>query len=124
MKKWPCLLLLLALSCTKQDLGSDCKSLQEGITSNDVNKVNSSISKFIAELSYKTHTSENLTSLAQKISASCSVNVDVLCYGCINTLPAQSELTVSFSSAGTTVTKVIDISESSSKEMKFVNMHD
>jgi hypothetical protein len=92
--------------------------------SNDVNRVKSSISKFIAELPNKTHTSENLTALAQKISANCSVNVDAICYGCVYTLPAQSELTVSFSSVGTTVTKVIDISESSSKEMKFVNMHD
>src|SRR5215203_6445527 len=70
MKKWSYLLLLIALSCTKQDLKSDCKSLKEGITSNDVNRVNSSISKFIGELSNKIHTNENLTSLAKKISAS------------------------------------------------------
>src|SRR5688500_703739 len=123
MKNSPCLLLLVALSCTKQDLKSNCKSLKEGIINDDVNKVNSSISKFVDELANKTHTSDNLTLLAQKISAGCSVKVEVLCYGCIYTFPAISEITVSFSTAGTTITKVIDISENSSKEMKFTNMH-
>lgn len=124
MKQWPYLLLLIAISCTKQDLELNCNSLKEGIISNDINRVKLSFSNFIADLEDKTHTSQNLTSLAQNISSSCSIKVDVLCYGCIKTLPAQSELKISFSSSGATITKVVDISEENSREMRFINMHD
>lgn len=124
MKSLLYLLFMLTISCTKQDLESDCNNLKEGIISNDINRVSATFSNLIAELANKTHTSQNLNSLAQKISSSCSIKVDVLCYGCIKTLPAQSELKVSFSSSGATIIKVVDISEESSKEMRFINMHD
>jgi hypothetical protein len=128
MNKWLYLLLMLTICCTKQDLEQnlepDCKNLQEGIISNDISRVDSSFSNFIADLANKTHTTENLTSLAQKISNRCSVKVDVSCYKCIKTLPEQSHLKVSFSRSGAIIKKVIDISEESSKEMRFVNMHD
>ncbi|MBB1285330.1 hypothetical protein HRH25_13180 [Flavisolibacter sp. BT320] len=124
MKIGPCLLLLLAVSCTKQDLESNCSTLKEGITGNDVARVKLSISRFIAALPNKKHTNENLLAMTQKIEAGCSVIVDAVCFSCIYTLPAQSEISVSFSLSGTTVRKVIDISETDAKEMRFVNMHD
>lgn len=52
------------------------------------------------------------------------MDVEVLCYSCIYTLPAQSELKISFFAFGNYVSKVIDISENSSGEMKFANMHE
>jgi hypothetical protein len=103
---------------------SNCSTLKEGMTGNDVARVKLSISRFIAALPSKKHTSENLTALTQKLEAGCSVTVEAICFSCIYTLPAQSEITVSFSSGGTTVRKVIDISETDEKEMRFVNMHD
>jgi hypothetical protein len=123
MKKLP-LLLVIVLSCSKQDIGSDCGRLKSGVNSNNIERVGASINNFIAGLGSKAHTSENLTALAKKVAAKCDVKVEVLCYACIMTLPEQSELRVTLSSAGSTITKVIDISQNSSNEMKFVNMHD
>jgi hypothetical protein len=124
MKKLPLLLLVIVISCSKQDIGSDCERLKSGVNSNNIESVGASINNFIAGLGSKAHTSENLTALAKKVSAKCDVEVEVLCYACIMTLPEQSELRVTLSSAGSTITKVIDISQNSSNEMKFVNMHD
>ena len=93
------------------------------MTDNNTQSVGIAVNSFIATLGSKTHTSENLTALAQKISSGCDVNVEVKCYACIYTLPAQSELRIYFSSSHTTVTRIIDISETSSSEMKFKYMH-
>lgn len=124
MKKISSLLLILALSCTKHDLGSDCIQLKNGVSNNNINDVSSSVNLFIAKLGSKAHTNQNLIALAQIISTNCSLDVEVLCYGCIYTLPAQSELKISFFASGNYVSKVIDISENSSGEMKFANMHE
>ena len=118
------LLLILALSCTKHDLGSDCIQLKNGVSNNNINDVSYSVNQFIAKLGSRAHTNQNLIALAQIISTNCSLDVEVLCYGCIYTLPAQSELKISFLESGNYVSKVIDISENSSGEMKFANMHE
>ena len=124
MKKWTFLFLLFALSCSKPKQQAECVDLKEGIKGNDIARVSAYFADAIDGLPNKSHTMANLAILAQKISVNCSVTVEVVCYACIETLPEQSEIRITFSSSGSAITKLIDISQDSSMEMKFANMHD
>ena len=122
------LFLILALSfssCKKESSDNNCKGdLKDGIAANDINKVKATVNSAISQLQNKEHTSSNLLSLATLLSAGCNIKAEVICFGCIDTNPPQSEIRFSFNLRGSTFTKVIDITHSPSNMMVFRNMHD
>ena len=124
-------LLLLAsvgafAGCKKDSPQQRCKDLTNAIAVNDLETVKTIITKYIDQLSSKTHTEENLQKLVQSLSGKCSITAKTLCYNCIYTFPGQSEIRISFISGGTTIEKTIDISSISTtnENMKFVSMHE
>lgn len=54
----------------------------------------------------------------------CNVEANVLCYGCIKTLPPQSEVRLSFTHNGGLYHKIIDISSPENHVLRFAGMHD
>ena len=54
----------------------------------------------------------------------CTMNASALCFDCIQTLPSQSEIRISFDNGASTVEKTIDISYNSNNKMIFYNLHD
>jgi hypothetical protein len=121
------LILFFALFITsgcKKDLDNSCRELREAIQTNDISKAGSAITRFIKRLPSDVNSSENLQHLATTISDNCSLTAQVLCFGCIQTLPEQSEIRITLNSGSTSLSKTIDISYTSNNRMKFVYMHD
>jgi hypothetical protein len=58
------------------------------------------------------------------LSNKCSLPANVLCFRCIQTLPEQSEMRISFLSGSTRLSKTIDISYPADGLMKVVGVHD
>ncbi|MCE3281952.1 MAG: hypothetical protein K0Q66_689 [Chitinophagaceae bacterium] len=111
------------LGCDKNTLENRCARLKDGITANDMGKVEPVVSYEISRLSSRTYNQANLQALANALG-NCSVTTQ-LCFDCIKTLPSQSEIIVSYSPDGIIVIrKVIDISYDAGNTMRFHNMHD
>jgi hypothetical protein len=113
------------LSGCKKDISTqECQKLKDGMVLNNTEEVKTVITQFINHLPSKTHTQQNVENLAASISANCAISAQVLCFGCIKTLPEQSEIRLSFMSSGTSIQKTIDISYTPDNEIRFVHMHD
>lgn len=117
-------LIVLFASCKKESDGYNCERLKDGITTNNVDIVKTQVNNAISQLQSNDHTAGNLSSLVTILSQGCGVTAEFLCFSCIYTYPPQSEIKVSFNSAGNTLSKVIDITHSSSISMVFRSMHD
>lgn len=93
------------------------------MAADNVQEVIKLISKKVEQLSSQNYTQENLTNLAASLSNECDISVQVLCFSCIQTLPEQSEIRLSFNDSGSPVAKTIDISYTPDNKIKIVNMH-
>ncbi|HEX7906168.1 MAG TPA: hypothetical protein VF487_19980 [Chitinophagaceae bacterium] len=117
------LVLSLNISCEK-DPEATCQQLKNSIINSDKEQVKTIISQFITTLPSSTYTQQNLNALASSIQQHCSMNTSSLCFDCIQTMPTQSEIRISFVNGATTVEKTIDISYNSNNKMIFYNLHD
>jgi hypothetical protein len=110
------------ISCRKEKLNSfDCSNFQKGIILDSASLVKNEINKICSRLTEPT-TQQKLQKLTETISSKCNITAIVLCSGCIYTLPAQSEIRVTFSEGGIQFSKVIDII--SRNPLAFAGMHD
>ena len=117
---------LLITGCEKNQEVTNCKELQTAFFNNDQTKIQQAVTEAINRLRSKTHTQENLTALAARLTNECGITAKILCFSCIKTLPAQSELRLSVTDGTRIVNKTIDISaiSISNETMRFVAMHD
>jgi len=92
--------------------------------SDDVEAAKAAIMKYVNGLSSQKYTRENLEKLNAALSGQCVTTAELLCFSCIYTLPAQSEIKVSIFYQGTLLYKVFDISYTPDNKIKVVNMHD
>ena len=68
--------------------------------------------------------SENMNLLIQRLNSQCAtMEATLLCYACIKTLPAQSEIRVLLDSLEFTVERVLDISTPDDEILNFVRIH-
>ncbi len=114
--------VLTSVACHKDKVESDCQQLSTGIASDNKEAVNEVITNLISQLPGQAHTADNLAKLVNSIGQKCEITATVLCYGCIKTLPKQSEIRVIIT--GSNSTKVLDISEDSNGNMIFGSMHE
>ena len=112
------------MGCSKDSLDSECQRLKDRMTVNDTESVKAIITTYINMLPSKNYDQQNLEVLSASISNNCGISAVVLCFDCIDTLPEQSEIKVSFIFFGNTIQRIIDISYSANNEMKIVNMHE
>ena len=66
---------------------------------NEINKICTTLSEPTLK--------EKVKSLTEIIISSCNINASIFCTECIKTLPAQSEIIISFSVSGIKYSKVI-----------------
>lgn len=118
------ILVLLIAGCSKDLTAGQCQELKQGIVANDLEKVRMKITQTIIALPSQEYTEQNLNALAAALSGECGLFAKVLCFSCIETLPEQSEIRVSFEYSGSVVNKTIDISYSPDNKMRFVNLHE
>jgi hypothetical protein len=132
MKKLLTLLLLTGLlSCEKQDIESlDCDLFITGLNTMDENILKSEIEKLTVDLS--PHPSDedrighsgNLQTLIDRLNAGCDgYSVSLICYACIETYPAQSEILVDFFVGGSKQTITIDIHTPENDILRFAGIH-
>ena len=118
------ILTTLFNSCRKESLSSNCQRLKDGIISEDLREVETAIANYISGLPNKGYTMSNVNKLCQRISSDCDVSVSLLCFDCIQTLPPQTEIRISFESDGTAKAMTIDLTYNAANEIIFRNMHD
>lgn len=118
------IIITLLISCRRNTLNDNCESLKDGMVANEVAAVQTAINNFIAGLPDKHYSETNIRALANRISLECNVTVEVLCFDCIQTLPSQSEIKISFNSGGGVMAKCIDLSYNADNKMTYRGMHD
>jgi hypothetical protein len=113
--KYLLLLFILAvlISCQKgleddtpgnPDSALNCDLLQQGLIANDASMIRSSLGNLLNT----DYSEENLSKLADTISKSCDIEAVLVCFECIETLPAQSDMTLTFMYNGNSITKELD----------------
>ena len=117
-------ILLGSISCRKEITNEDCERIKSGMLANNKDAVKTVINKFITRLSSETYTEENINKLTSMIDQECDLTCILLCFDCIKTLPSQTEIRISFSQSGSTVSKTLDLTYNSSDRIVFGNMHD
>lgn len=117
------LLLLPALAGCDKDMVTTCEEFKPALAAEDAEKVKSIINRYMLGLPSMANTSENLELLAQAITKECQIEANVVCFGCIKTLPEQSEISLRFFHQGQTIERAVDISYTPDNKMKFVNVH-
>jgi len=67
--------------------------------------------------------SENLTIITQSIHSCDVLEAEIFCYACVETNPLQSEITIQMDSVGVKIERIINISTSLYKILKFSGIH-
>ena len=117
--------LLITISCSKEHLQRpDCSNLKNALLEGKPDEAENEINKICSALTDIENSRQDLNRLATAISGQCQVSAAVLCYDCINTNPAQSEIRISVTFPGGQKDKIIDISYSEDNKFLFVGMHD
>ena len=116
--------VILSLGCKKDLSDRQCQQLKDEMISDNKPEVIKLLTEKVNKLPSKIYTEENLNKLATSISDECGITTQVLCFSCIQTLPEQSEIKLSFTQAGTNIAKTIDISYTPNNQIKIVNIHD
>jgi hypothetical protein len=116
------ILVLLGFTSCKKNNQLNCQQLKTAAYTDDINTVRSIITAYIAGLPSQVYSEENIQLLTERISK-CDIVSSMLCFDCIKTLPAQTEITLSFVYNGSTVNKVIDLSYSANNKIVFHNLH-
>jgi len=117
-------LSLLMLSCKKENPFPTCESLTVAMKTNNVEAAKAAITQYVNSLPSQEYTRENLEKLNTALSGQCVTTAELLCFNCIYTLPAQSEIKVSIIYQGARLNKIFDITYTADNKIKVVNMHD
>ncbi len=119
-------IILISVACRKDKDSAtpDCQQLKTAIAADDKVAVREEIDELISKLSDRKHTRANLEALVAAMNQQCQITTTTLCYVCIYTLPAQSEIGVVVNNNGSTLTRVLDISEDQHGNMIGGNMHE
>ena len=102
------LLIFLLFDCNKELSDSvtniKCESLQQALTNNNTALVDSLLGNLL-DMNYS---EENLTKLADTISKNCDIKAVLVCFDCIQTLPPQSPMELTFLSGGDSTVRELD----------------
>lgn len=116
-------LLVMLIACEKK---VNCEVLSDALLQYDQEKVKTEINKLCSDL--KPHGNigqkENVNTLVNRLQTQCgNMDISLLCFACIETLPPQSEISVAINSSSTTVCRIIDIFIPDDDILSFRNVH-
>ena len=127
------ILLICLNGCERDDLefNIDCDSLVEGIINMDSEAVRAEINELTVDLKPSTTADDNIGHrknfdlLINRINTYCEeINAYMICYACIKTLPAQTEIAITVDSSGFPVTRTIDISTPDDNVLHCIRVHE
>lgn len=108
----------------------DCVALKQAITNDELAVVKQMINEAGANIQVPAGLNEfeaykySIDELIKRIKANCDISIEVFCYGCIDTLPAQSEIRLSFSAGLMSIEKTLDLTVTDDGQVRCQNMHD
>ena len=129
-KYWYFLLLVLGMFACQDAITPECEPFQSAVKNWDDEAVNAIVDELAKDLDPEPRPDDdighegNLGILMRRLKEQCDqVKVRKICYACIKTLPAQSEITFSLDSAGVEVHRILDISTPDDGPMIGIRMH-
>lgn len=131
MKKLLLILLIsvLGFGCEKSE-EKRCEDLEIAIKTDDVEKVKSIVTLLAFDLEPKVTAEDpsgnynNFKILIDRLNGECDVVATEICYGCIYTFPATSEIEVEIPLGTNTVTRFLDIRPDQSGKLICGGMHE
>ena len=134
------IVLIVLFSCSSRDDQAsaddglmeeiNCVNLQNSLTALDSEKVNMEINKLTADLfpdptpEDEVGHSANLERLIQRIDENCGeLDVALICYACIETLPPQSEIKITYTVEEEIIEKIVDIASPKNGSLESVGIH-
>jgi len=119
------LILLLFVGFVGCDKTTDSEKLCLHLNSKNIDKTIPIINDYLSSLKSNLNDEQKLQALTEWLkSNSCIINATVLCVSCIETLPAQSEVSFSFQEGGITKIVTLDISMSKPLKAKICNIQE
>lgn len=113
-------LVVIAAGCSKKESTTpDAARLLEALHAKDVQAVKSELQPLLSA-----YTETNLNQFERRLSSLYAVTTAPVCFDCIQTLPAQTEVRVSYTYASTQEVRFIDLSPDDSNHMRIVNVHE
>jgi hypothetical protein len=123
----PILMFSLMAGCEKSK-EIKCEGLVTALETENVEMMKQLVSDLASDLDPKetdTDRDGHYNSYLEVINRlnNCGLNAVGICYGCIDTLPAMSEIRVSINTGTGSITRIIDLSRDASGRFVCKNMH-
>ena len=116
--------ILFATACKKDFTDQQCEELKRNMSADNFTGVKNLVTDLISKLPSDDYNQQNVNALVSSLSGECGMTAESLCFSCIQTLPEQSEIRVSFNYSGNGYVRIFDISYNrDNNKMKIVNMH-
>jgi hypothetical protein len=126
-------LLVVLSSCEKNNINPDSSidwnGLRDAVIERDNSKIDQEISKLLAHSEPEPKGDDligqkaNIDKLIREINKSAVLSAELICYACIDTLPAQTEIRLTAFN-GIPVIRVIDISTPDDGMLEYWGIHD
>jgi hypothetical protein len=124
--------VIFFISCDKADtqIKIDWNDLKIGIINRDKFLIDNELSKLLTNTNPKPTDddkigqSDNINKLINTMNTSSVITSELICYACIKTYPAQSEIKIFTDSSGIKITRIIDLKTPNDDRLRFVNIHD
>lgn len=121
----------LVLGCKKEkpSVNIDCSLLVKTLGEGQRELIAAEMDSIIASLDLNTSTEfaaqeQNLKKLVNKLNECENITAVLLCTWCIETLPEQSEISLSFRWNGSEVKRVADFIKTEDNRFRFSSIHD
>lgn len=109
-----------SFGCSKDHLGADdCQDLLEALANNNKDKAARELDHLLVSYSRS-----NVEKLVYDIESECDITAALVCYNCVLTNPASSQIRLSFRYANAAKLKFLDIGPDVSNRMRIVAIHD
>jgi len=128
-----CCFLLIGISgCSKEEdpLAVDSKTFCQAVLDGDETILSTLMLKFTEDLQPTPTVSdplgheENFNTLIERINGITCTEASFICYGCIQTLPVQSEIGIKVNLDGNETEVVMDINTPEDEPLRFLRLHD
>lgn len=116
-------------ACSRDDEANSfsCSELHLAIVENDLPAVKRVLEPLMASLGVPANAAAGtgqLSSVVEFVNECPTLDARLLCFECIQTLPAQSEIELTVHAGITNVIKIIDIQRDRNGVLRVVNVHD
>ena len=122
-------LCILAASCEK-DPSNRCEGLKGAVQTDDLATIKEIVTRLAADLRPQPTANDpdghrdNFYTLIDRLNGECDITAEALCYACVQTLPATSEIKLTIALGTHSVVRILDVRPNQSNELICSNMHE